>query len=157
METDAKLAAQINEKEYEESNMMMECMCCFGEYAFDNMTHCNELHFFCLDCARRNAETEVGNGRHVLACMDGSGCKAEFSRREVLRFLDERTLSALAKIEQEDALRIAEIEGLEKCPFCDFGAICAPVEVDKEFKCQNPECEDVLGGVFLLLHILTHK
>jgi TRIAD3 protein (E3 ubiquitin-protein ligase RNF216) len=72
--------------------------------------------------------------------MDGSGCKAEFSRREVLRFLDERTLSALAKIEQENVLRIAEIEGLVQCPFCDFGAICAPAEVDKEFACQNPEC-----------------
>ncbi|KAG0134298.1 hypothetical protein HOY82DRAFT_481477 [Tuber indicum] len=143
MDADARLAAQINEKEHQESNMLMECGCCFGEYPFDSMTHCNDLHLFCLDCARRNAETEVGNGRHKLSCMDGSGCKALFPRSQMLRFLDAKTLSALAKIEQEDALRIAEIDGLVKCPFCDYGAICAPPEVDKEFKCQNPDCMEI--------------
>lgn len=141
MESDAKLAAEMNEKEHEETNNLIECGCCFGEYPFDSMTHCNETHFFCLDCARRNAENEVGNGRHRLACMDGSGCKSEFSHREMLRFLDEKTLTALSKIEQEDALRIAEIDGFVTCPFCDYGAICAPVEVDKEFRCQNSECK----------------
>lgn len=149
MENDAKLAAEMNEKEHEETNMLMECACCFGDYPFDNMTHCNELHFFCLDCARRNAENEVGNGRHKLACMDGSGCRSEFSRREVLRFLDEKTLSALAKIEQEDALRIAEIDGFVTCPFCDWGAICAPAEIDKEFRCQNSECKKPLAPIFI--------
>lgn len=142
MDADARLAAQINEKEHQENNMLIECGCCFGEYPFNSMTHCNDLHFFCLDCARRNAETEVGNGRHKLSCMDGSGCKALFPRSQMLRFLDDKTLSALAKIEQQDALRIAEIDGLVKCPFCDYGAICGPAEVDKEFKCQNPDCKN---------------
>ncbi|RPB05956.1 hypothetical protein L873DRAFT_1824716 [Choiromyces venosus 120613-1] len=143
MEADAKLAAQINEKEHQDSNMLMECKCCFGEYPFNSMTHCNDLHFFCLDCARRNAEAEVGNGRYKLSCMDGSGCKALFPRDQMLRFLNDKTLSALSKIEQQDALRIAEIDGLVKCPFCDYGAICAPAEVDKEFDCQNPDCMEI--------------
>lgn len=139
-ENDAKIAAELNEKEYEENNMLMECACCFGDYPFDRMTHCNELHFFCLDCARKNAENEIGNGRYKLSCMDGSGCKTEFSRTEILRFLDKKALEALAKIEQEDALRIAEIDGFVSCPFCDWGAICAPVEEDRVFTCQKEGC-----------------
>ncbi|PWW73084.1 hypothetical protein C7212DRAFT_347250 [Tuber magnatum] len=136
-------AARIDEKEHQESNMLMECGCCFDEYPFISMTHCNDLHFFCLDCARRNAETEVGRGHHKLSCIDGSGCKAPFPRGQMLRFLDAGTLSALEKIEQEDALRIADIDGLVKCPFCDYGAICVPPQVDKEFKCQNPDCMEI--------------
>ncbi|PWW77970.1 hypothetical protein C7212DRAFT_276751 [Tuber magnatum] len=143
MDADARLEAQINEKEPQESNTVMECGCCFDEYPFISMTHCNDLHFFCLDCARRNAETEVGRGRHKLSCMDGSGCKALFPRGQMLRFLDAKILSALAKIEQEDALRIADIDGLVKCPFCHYGAIYPPPEVDKEFNCQNPDCMEI--------------
>src|SRR5699024_6031984 len=37
----------------------------------------------------------------------------------------------------------AGIEGLHECPFCDFRAICPPVEEDREFRCFNPECEKV--------------
>lgn len=128
----------------------MECACCFGDYPFDRMTHCNELHFFCLDCARKNAENEIGNGRYKLLCMDGSGCKTEFSRSEILRFLDEKTLEALAKIEQEDALRIAEIDGFVSCPFCDWGAICAPAEVDRVFTCQKEGCKKIDSFIFCL-------
>lgn len=143
LDKDAKLATEINAKEHEEIGMLLECQCCFGESPFDQMTHCDgdNMHFFCLDCARRNAENEVGNGRHKLLCMDSSGCKAEFPRIEVSRFLDRKTRDALEKIQQDESLRVAEIDGLVHCPFCDYAAICVPVEVDKLFRCQNPECE----------------
>lgn len=84
LELDARIAAELNEKEHEAMNMLWECQCCFTETPFDNMTHCGEgAHFFCLECARMNAENEIGNGRHKLKCMDSSGCQAEFPRREV--------------------------------------------------------------------------
>jgi TRIAD3 protein (E3 ubiquitin-protein ligase RNF216) len=47
---------------------------------------------------------------------------------------------ALERLQQEEALRVAEIDGLVQCPFCDYAAICGPIEEDKEFRCQNPEC-----------------
>ncbi|KAH0545580.1 hypothetical protein FGG08_000411 [Glutinoglossum americanum] len=131
-ELDAQVAASLNEKEHEDTGMMMEWM-----------THCNgdECHFFCLDCAKRNADNEVGQSRYKLRCMDGSGCTAEFSRQQIQRFLDDKTLSALERIQQDDEIRMAELDGLTKCPFCDFGAICPPVEVDREFRCRNSDCE----------------
>ena len=36
----------------------------------------------------------------------------------------------------------ASIEGFVTCPFCDYGAILED-ENDKEFRCQNKECEKV--------------
>jgi len=143
VQKDEELAIKLNEREHVENDAMMECQCCFSDVPFNNMTHCIELHFFCLDCARRNAETELGNSRHKLVCMDGSGCKAEFPQDELHRFLDEKTMKALSKLEQEEALRVADIEGLEECPFCDYAAICEPVEIDKEFRCENPECLEI--------------
>jgi TRIAD3 protein (E3 ubiquitin-protein ligase RNF216) len=50
---------------------------------------------------------------------------------------------ALARLQQEEVLRVAEIDGLVQCPFCDYAAICGPIEEDKEFRCQNPECMEI--------------
>lgn len=102
------------------------------------MTQCSEGHLFCLDCARKNAENEAGRGRYRLLCM--AGCKSEFPRREMFRFLDHKLLLALEKNEQEEVLRMADLQDLTKCPFCDYAAICAPIEEDKEFRCRNPDC-----------------
>src|ERR1700710_253921 len=58
-------------------------------------------------------------------------------------FLDENTIIALERNEQEAVLRMAGIENLESCPFCPYAAEYPPVEVDREFRCQAPECEKV--------------
>lgn len=51
------------------------------------------------------------------------------------------TLSmALSRLQQEEALRVSNIEGLVHCPFCNFAAICDHIDLDKEFRCEGPEC-----------------
>ncbi|KAF3911915.1 hypothetical protein ABW21_db0207934 [Orbilia brochopaga] len=122
---------------------LFECGCCFGEVTFLQLTQCSDGHLFCLDCGRRNAETEIGQQKYKLVCMDASGCKKEFPIQEVKRFCDEKMLEALERLEQRDVLRKAEIDGLSECPFCDFAAILPPVEADREFRCQNPDCMKV--------------
>ena len=101
------------------------------------------MHFFCLECAKRNADNELGNFRYKLTCMSGDVCAASFSRTERHRFLDEKTLKALERMESQAEVKQAGLEGLVNCPFCDFAAICPPVEVDREFRCQNGDCEKV--------------
>ena len=56
-------------------------------------------------------------------------------------FLDEKTIIALERNEQEAVLRMAGIENLASCPFCPYAAEYPPVEFDKEFRCQAPDCE----------------
>ena len=142
---DAAEAEALTDKEYRDNGDVMDCQCCFDSYTINKVTHCDgdEPHFFCLECAERNAKIEIGNSRYQVKCMDFSGCKASFSREQKLRFLDEKSFDALERIQQQAELLQAEFENLHRCPFCDFAAICPPVEIDKEFRCRNPECEKV--------------
>lgn len=89
------------------------------------------------------AENEIGLSKYELGCMSMDGCQAGFARDQRDLFLDQNAAIALERIEQEAVLRLAGIENLETCPFCPFAAEYPPVEVDKEFRCQNPECEFV--------------
>lgn len=123
----------------------MECQCCFSSTPIHKATHCSgdEPHFFCLECAGNYAASELGKQKWKLSCMDGSGCEAEFERAQKLRFLTEKIFQTFERLEQQDAIKQAGMEGLASCPFCDFAAICPPVNVDREFRCRNPECEKV--------------
>lgn len=122
-----------------------ECECCCDEFALNRMVHCNgdTLHWFCRKCARLNAETQIGLSKFELNCMSMDGCTAGFSKDQKDIFLDEKTATALERIEQETALRLAGIENLETCPFCPYAAEYPPVEEDKEFRCERPDCEIV--------------
>ncbi|KAL8906506.1 MAG: hypothetical protein Q9207_001992 [Kuettlingeria erythrocarpa] len=139
-------AEAAEEKALRDSGQIMECACCFDDdVPINKVTWCSAdtPHAFCLGCAARNAESQIGLSRFVLECMDGSGCKAIFSRSERQRFLDAKTIDKLERLQQQTELRQADLPNLETCPFCDFAAICDPIEVDKEFRCGNPECEKV--------------
>jgi TRIAD3 protein (E3 ubiquitin-protein ligase RNF216) len=58
-------------------------------------------------------------------------------------FLDETTIIALERNEQEANLRMAGIENLASCPFCPYAAEYPPIEVNREFQCQAPDCEKI--------------
>ncbi|OLN98060.1 E3 ubiquitin-protein ligase RNF216-like protein 2, partial [Colletotrichum chlorophyti] len=123
---------------------LSECGCCFGEFAQNRMVHCSNEdkdHFFCIECARRNAETVIGISKYELVCMSMDGCAAGFSHSQRQKFLDEHLTAALDRIEYEAVLRMSGIENLETCPFCPYAAEYPPVEHNREFKCDNPECE----------------
>lgn len=56
-------------------------------------------------------------------------------------FLDEPTIIALERNEQEASLRMAGIENLASCPFCPYAAEYPPINIDREFRCEAPDCE----------------
>lgn len=70
-------------------------------------------------------------------------CEAGFSLTERSKFLDGKLIQALERIEQQDCLRSAGLENLVGCPFCQFAAEYPPIEVDREFRCLNPDCETI--------------
>jgi len=122
-----------------------ECECCCDEFALNRMIHCNgdSIHWFCRDCAKRMAENEIGLSKYHLACMSMDGCEAGFDKDQRDLFLDEKLSVALDRIEKEAVLRLAGIENLETCPNCPYAAEYPPIEVNKEFRCENPECGKV--------------
>ncbi|KAK0120488.1 hypothetical protein ONS96_010699 [Cadophora gregata f. sp. sojae] len=145
----AERAAEVEEEENiaraEAEGTMSECQCCCCDYPLNRMVHCNgeTLHWFCRGCAKRTAEVEIGKSKYELHCMSTDKCPGGFSLDQRAQFLDENTRVALERNEQEANLRLAGIENLESCPFCPFAAEYPPVEVDREFRCQAPDCEKV--------------
>ncbi|KJZ80008.1 hypothetical protein HIM_00722 [Hirsutella minnesotensis 3608] len=125
------------------TGLIRECECCCVEVALNRMAQCSasKVHWFCFDCCRRQAETLVGLSKYELTCMSTEGCESGFTHSERRKFLDEKLFSALDRIEQETVLQLANLDGLVSCPFCPFAAECSPVEVDREFRCQNPQCQ----------------
>ncbi|KAF2089209.1 hypothetical protein K490DRAFT_4043, partial [Saccharata proteae CBS 121410] len=138
-------AEKENEDASRVNNSMADCGCCFTEYPTNRMTFCNgeEAHFFCYSCAANYVKAEIGQGKCRPTCMDISGCPAEFTRKELIRFLDEKTFETLERFQQQEEIRNAGLDDLEECPFCDYKAICPPKEIDREFRCQNFECDKV--------------
>jgi E3 ubiquitin-protein ligase RNF216 len=137
------LAEAANELKAQEEGTMSECGCCFGDYPMNRMVHCDAdvIHWFCRGCARQTAETEIGNSKYELHCMSMDGCEGGFSNDQRAEFLETKTMIALERNEQEAMLRMAGIENLASCPFCPYAAEYPPVEIDKEFRCQAPDCE----------------
>ncbi|EQK99414.1 ring finger protein [Ophiocordyceps sinensis CO18] len=138
-------AEQANFDEALANGFTKECECCFVDFALNRLTQCSAdtAHWFCFNCCRRQAETLVGLSKYELTCMSMDGCQASFSHFERQRFLDKKLASALDRAEQDAVLRLAGLEDLVSCPFCPFAAECSPTEVDREFRCQNPECQIV--------------
>ncbi|KAK4248301.1 hypothetical protein C7999DRAFT_40445 [Corynascus novoguineensis] len=144
-EAEEKRKAQEEEANFQRAKAegtTADCGCCFDEQAMNRMVHCDggTPHWFCRSCARQMAEHAIGLSKHRLDCMSVDGCAATFSKDQKELFLDERLATALELIEQEEVLRLAGIDGLEHCPFCRYAAEYPPVEENKEFRCENPEC-----------------
>ncbi len=85
---EARQQAQLDTQRLEKENvqhamdngLMGECGCCYGDYPLNRLVHCNgdAQHQFCRDCARRNAETEIGKSKFELHCMSVDACPGGF-------------------------------------------------------------------------------
>jgi TRIAD3 protein (E3 ubiquitin-protein ligase RNF216) len=131
-------------KEAEENGHTIECTCCYGDYAMEEMVSCQEGHLFCMDCLKRYAQERVfGNsdlgkkGCIELCCMDMSGCENFFSRDQLEKSLDEKVMKKYDELQTTLVLEQAGMDGLCKCPQCDFQASLP--ESEMVFQC--PSCE----------------
>ena len=108
--------------------------------------HCNNNenpHFSCIDCFRDYVKERIGVQEWKLKCYDCSDCEATYARSQRAIALDAKTMETLDRLQQQAEIKLADMKGLASCPFCDFAAICPPIKVDWEFRCENPECEKV--------------
>lgn len=134
-----------NTAQYEADGAILECQCCYTDTPINRLVSCNtpDAHVFCYSCIKQVAKTQIGLMKYELKCMDGSGCDGGFIKADLREALDEATLAKLEDLQLHDEVAQASIEGLYECPFCDFKAICPPVEQDREFRCKNPSCKKV--------------
>ncbi|BCS01892.1 uncharacterized protein AKAW2_60156S [Aspergillus luchuensis] len=141
-----KQEAEIkNEEEHSRAGNLIECQCCYLDVPANRSLPCegDNVHLFCFACIRKSTETQIGLMRYQVQCVDTSGCQAKFSRARLQEAIGESLMEKLDRLQQQDEIQQAELEGLEACPFCEFKAIYPPVEEDREFVCKNPDCEIV--------------
>jgi TRIAD3 protein (E3 ubiquitin-protein ligase RNF216) len=145
-ERQVELAEEENIRKSEAEGTMLECGCCCGDFPMNRMVHCENdrlRHWFCRVCSKQMAENEIGNSKYKISCMSMEGCEYGFSREMKGHFLDDKATIALDRNEQEEMLRLAGIENLESCPFCPYAAEYPPIEQERLFHCQAPDCERV--------------
>ncbi|KAL4878902.1 hypothetical protein BJY04DRAFT_220733 [Aspergillus karnatakaensis] len=144
-EKEEEEAERANEEEHTRTGNLIECQCCYSDVPANRSIPCEgaDLHLFCFSCIRRSAETQIGMMKYTLQCFDVSGCQASFARPQLREVLGASIMDKLDALQQEDEIQKAALEGLEDCPFCSYKAILPPVEEDKEFRCENPECKQV--------------
>ncbi|EDO43053.1 predicted protein [Nematostella vectensis] len=137
-EVDRKLAVEINEKQYVEQGQTIECGCCYCDVAFEDMVQCLDGHLFCENCLMNYAKESVfGQGKATLMCMT-SECNSSFPLSQLKKTLPENILSKYEDRLQEEALSLAEMEDLVRCPSCEFAAVLP--SGNKVFKCLNQKC-----------------
>ncbi|MEE6522319.1 hypothetical protein FKM82_020808, partial [Ascaphus truei] len=120
---------------------MIECRCCYGEFAFEELTQCADGHLFCKECLIKYAQEAVfGAGRSELSCMEGT-CTCNFPTIELEKVLPENILCKYYERKAEEDISAACADELVRCPFCSFPAV-----LDKgveRFSCPNPRCRKV--------------
>lgn len=137
-ERDRIFALTLNDKQYEEEGQKIECGCCYGDAAFEDMVQCLEGHLFCASCLMNYAkEAAFGQGKAALVCMS-NGCDGTFPMSQLRKALPTNILEKYEDRVQEESLSLAQMDDFVRCPSCDFAAILPPE--DKVFKCQNPAC-----------------
>ena len=137
-ERDRMLAVSLNDEQYEEEGQKIECGCCYGDAAFEDMVQCLEGHLFCASCLMNYAkEAAFGQGKAALTCMS-DGCDGTFPFSQLKKALPTNILEKYEDRVQEESLLLAQMDDFVRCPSCDFAAILPPEE--KVFKCQNPSC-----------------
>ncbi|CAL1588793.1 unnamed protein product [Knipowitschia caucasica] len=135
---DFLLALQVNEDEYKKDGQLIECGCCYGDFAFEKMTQCSDGHLFCHECLVNYAQEAVfGSGKSQLSCMSAN-CPCSFPVCELNKVLPENILCKYYERQAEEAVAATCADELVRCPFCSFPAL-----LDKgisRFSCPNPRC-----------------
>ncbi|MBW0497127.1 hypothetical protein O181_036842 [Austropuccinia psidii MF-1] len=133
---------QILEEKERTMGILVECQCCFDSFRFLKMIQCPEGHLFCQECIKRNVEINIGANKADIRCMDSSQCDTLFTKSELRKVLPDKHLKKLNEIEFEKSLDLANLEGLEKCPFCPWAVIIENPQ-ERLLRCGNQKCQKI--------------
>ncbi|KAK6337712.1 hypothetical protein TWF696_001195 [Orbilia brochopaga] len=127
--SDLAIAQDLNEKQYEEAGALLECECCFGDYAFEMMSACCHGHLFCHTCVVNAAKegvygqtTSLVKEKGSLRCLSSVAdppCDGYIPLDLVSQALPEEMFRAMEDKFTEDDLAHCGLP-MAKCPFCMY-------------------------------------
>ncbi|KAK9477164.1 hypothetical protein V1514DRAFT_283649 [Lipomyces japonicus] len=128
---DEALARRENENQYALAGQLIECECCFGNYAWEDMACCVQAHLFCRNCL--NSVVQEGlfgqgslRGKHEVSCISAAAapaCTAAISLPILRNAIMPQLYAELERsqiTEYIDKNRSRAGAGLLVCPFCDY-------------------------------------
>ncbi|CAM9291717.1 unnamed protein product, partial [Ectocarpus fasciculatus] len=136
-EQDALAVYEQHERRAAREGALIECGCCFGDYAFENLVQCSEGHLFCRTCVARHTEqTLYGNGKTTLGCMDtsGSGCPGAFSDHTLRVALPAKVYAKFAEAQCRDVIKAANLDNIIACHRCN-ALTELPLEAGRVLQC----------------------
>ncbi|KAK9469241.1 hypothetical protein V1512DRAFT_255801 [Lipomyces arxii] len=122
-------ARELNKKQYETFGQLIECECCFGDYAWEDLACCSDAHFFCHECLTSVVKEGLYGqgsfrGKTQVQCISASAspqCQA-FIATSILRASLPKSL--YAEFERAQILvyftKNADRNGYVLCPFCTY-------------------------------------
>ncbi|EPS40818.1 hypothetical protein H072_5298 [Dactylellina haptotyla CBS 200.50] len=129
---DLAIAQQLNEKQYEETGALLECECCFGDYAFEMMAACCHGHLFCHTCVTNAAKegiygqtTSLVKEKGSIRCLSSIAdppCDGYLPLDLVAQSLPEEILRALEDKFTDDNITHCGLP-IAKCPFCMYAEV----------------------------------
>ncbi|KAG4304377.1 hypothetical protein PORY_002087 [Pneumocystis oryctolagi] len=125
---DFELAVQLNWKENYEMGILIECGCCFFEYAWETLAYCSEGHIVCRKCLERSVQESVygqGNfkGQTRIRCISSqfeSLCTGFYSKETLEISLSPDLLKAYDDFMIRRCVRDTSDESFVACPFCGY-------------------------------------
>lgn len=126
---DRVVAAQLNEAEHADANELLECQCCFGDYAWEETVVCTEGHFFCHSCLIRSVQESIyGQGKSLLTTHCSVRCLSSSASPPCTSSVPADILRAVLpdeiyhSLEDRTASESLEKSGLKliRCPFCGY-------------------------------------
>ncbi|KTW26163.1 hypothetical protein T552_03054 [Pneumocystis carinii B80] len=125
---DFEHAVQLNWQEYYDKGLLIECGCCFFEYAWETLAYCSEGHIVCKKCLEKTVQEGIygqGNlrGQLRIKCIFSnieSVCTGFYSKDILKNSLPSDLLKAY-----EDSLKFrcifdSSCQNLVTCPFCGY-------------------------------------
>ncbi|KAL1303752.1 hypothetical protein AAFC00_007094 [Neodothiora populina] len=135
-----KQEEELNSVRAKASGTVADCSACFDKLPLNRMICCSgeDPHYTCYECASNYVSAQVGDSKADLACP--SGCQSAFTEVQLRLLPDTKLVEKLLKMQQDKDLAVAGVDDVVECPFCDFKAVCLPMEHDFEFRCRSSDC-----------------
>lgn len=131
---DKLLAREAAVEEARKAGALLTCGCCFSDDLLtEEIVTCSEGHLFCRNCVTKSTEVLMGDGKIDFPCLED--CGAFFHVETLKNVMLKGSYEKLLKKLQEREIALADIPGLESCPFCEYSVI--PDQASRIFECLS--------------------